>query len=266
MLDRETFIHTLHSIEEIANTSDHIMTAAELEQYLQGMELSPDQKSLILQHIQNLDQVQESEEGANADSAINVTSEEGSDKKLSQGNSSDDQPETEEEQRSRRFFKMYLADLEALPVVNEQELIHAYEDCFQGKQEASTVIMNYWLPKVVPLGADYKSLPLNMEDIIQEGNMGLLEGVSTIPALTDASKETIDTHLSEAICFAMKRYITETLDDEALENTILGKVALLSEAREVLTKDLGHAPSAKELSNYTQLDENEIQDILSLLR
>ena len=126
--------------------------------------------------------------------------------------------------------------------------------------------MNYWLPKVVGLGADYKSLPLNMEDIIQEGNMGLLEGVSTIPALTDASKETIDTHLSEAICFAMKRYITETLDDEALENTILGKVALLSEAREVLTKELGHAPSAKELSHYTQLDETEIQDILSLLR
>ena len=49
------------------------------------------------------------------------------------------------------------------------------------------------------------------------------------------------------------------------EKAMVGKVALVNEAKKYLFNENGHEATAKELSDYTQLSEDELADLLLLI-
>lgn len=52
MVDKITFMETLHSVQEIARTSANPMSREEIQSYFQGMELSEEQQEMIFQYLQ----------------------------------------------------------------------------------------------------------------------------------------------------------------------------------------------------------------------
>ena len=100
------------------------------------------------------------------------------------------------------------------------------------------------------------------EDLIQEGNMALWMALGTLPELGRAPE--VDKYLEGQVIAGFEAHIREVTGDTDQVQAVLGKAALLHEARKYLAKENAQDPSIRELSEYTHISPEEIQDILAL--
>ena len=99
-------------------------------------------------------------------------------------------------------------------------------------------------------------------DLIQEGNMALWMALGALPELGSAPE--VDKYLEGQVIAGFEAHIREVTGDTDQVQAVLGKAALLHEARKYLAKENAQDPSIRELSEYTHISPEEIQDILAL--
>lgn len=161
------------------------------------------------------------------------------------------------------FYRMYINEVRGRKTATDAEQMELYRKLLGGDQTVSEKIVDNWLMRIIEMTKFYKDTPVNMEDVIQEGNMGLWIALSQIPAEMQA--EDVEAYLLEHVKEAMENYIREITGDADQVQAIVGKAALLYEAQELLAKENGEVPSMRQLSEYTHIPVEEIQDILALL-
>ena len=257
MLDQNTFMETVKAVQEVAKTSPTPLSKEEIFQYFADMELTDTQKDLVYDffvHAQE-ESVEEQE--------VRETGEADSKQEEKEGkNESGDFPE---EEPHSAFYQMYLDDLDALPTYTREEMQQYYEKSGAGDAQAQNVVCEYWMKQMPDLAKKFVRRGILLEDLIQEGNMGLLLALPQI-SNKKMTVEEIEKHLCRVVEDAMHAYAAEMAGEDDGEHTILGKVTLLHEAKKMLTEELGREPSRKELADYTKVIEQEIEDILSVVK
>lgn len=78
-------------------------------------------------------------------------------------------------------------------------------------------------------------------------------------------KVDVEEELLTAVEEAMKSCIREQTGEDENENSVVGKVALVSEAVNYLKKQNGAQPTQKELADYVKIPEDELADILYMI-
>ena len=183
MLDRNTFMETLRAVAEVCRTSTDPLSKNEILNYFEGLELSEEQVEMIYQYLQLPPEVQTGEP---------ETEEE------------EEQPVVEpEEEEENIYFQMYLDDLEQIKEMSEDEMQSAYKKLLSG--DASVAI-------------PYAAQGANLEDVIQEGNMGLLIKISELVGAGEVPG--IDAILEGAVSAAMIAYTEENLEDQVADMVV----------------------------------------------
>ena len=101
-----------------------------------------------------------------------------------------------------------------------------------------------------------------MGDLIQEGNVGLLTGISMLaerPAGTSAAD-----YLIGSIREAMELYILELGDQANIGKRVEEKVNRLHQAIRELERDLEHKVTKEEVSAFLGMPLAEIEDLLRM--
>ena len=257
MLDQNTFMETVKAVQEVAKTSPTPLSKEEIFQYFADMELTDTQKDLVYDffvHAQE-ESVEEQE--------VRETGE--ADSKQEEKEGKNESGDFSEEEPHSAFYQMYLDDLDALPTYTKEELQQYYEKMSSGDAGAQKAVREHWMKQMPELAQKLVRRGIQLEDLIQEGNMGLLLEVPQILEKRMTAEE-IEKNLRGAIEDAMNAYISEMTGEDDGEHTILGKVTLLHEAKKMLMEELGREPSRKELADYTKVSEQEIEDILSVVK
>ena len=83
--------------------------------------------------------------------------------------------------------------------------------------------------------------------------------------LCGAGEGAVAENLTEAVEAAMKASIVELEGEDEEEKAVVGKVALVNEAKKYLATEQGREATVKELSDYTSLPEEELTDLLLLI-
>ena len=86
--------------------------------------------------------------------------------------------------------------------------------------------------------------------------------LGALPELGSAPE--VDKYLEGQVIAGFEAHIREVTGDTDQVQAVLGKAALLHEARKYLAKENAQDPSIRELSEYTHISPEEIQDILAL--
>ena len=190
MLDRNAFMETLRAVAEITRTSQEPLSKEEILKYFEGMELSEEHVEMIYQYLQLPPEVQTGE------------------------------PETEEEeepviveeesQEENVYFQMYLDDLEQIDEMSEDEMQEAYRKLLAGDASVVGEICESWLGSIAQMAIPYAEQGANLEDVIQEGNMGLLLKLSELVGAGDVPA--IDAVLEGAVSSAMIAYTEENME------------------------------------------------------
>ena len=149
------------------------------------------------------------------------------------------------------FYRMYLREVRTRTVVSDEAQQILYLRLLEGDRSVQTEIVDNWLMRIVELARFYKDTPVVMEDVIQEGNMGLWLALEQLPS--DLKEEQVDSYLLNCVRDAMENYIREITGEADREESVVAKAALLYSAREHLAKENGEVPSLRRLSEFTHI-------------
>lgn len=267
MVDKNTFMETLHAVQEIAKTSDQPMDKETALAYFRGMELTREQEELVYQFLMLPQSEAEPESEVQTDADGESRQETVKEEERVQK-----QSETAAE-NSTSHFQMYLDELEEITELAEEAEEKLYQKLLAGDTSVMDEIATQWLKRVITLAEEYQGRGSLLDDLVQEGNIGLLMELNALAgsrgtgnAIQQRSAESIQQRLKEAVKNAMEQYLGEESGEDQQNETILGKVSLVHQAREFLTKEKGEVPSLHELSEYTRIPAEEISDILSLIK
>lgn len=248
MLDRSKFMEMLQSITEVAKVQDNRLTKEEIAEYFSEMELEEAHFQHIYQYL--------GENGITVPGFLYKKVEEDEVEKDEQGQ------KNEEEEKKSPVLSMYMEELSSLEIISEQEKTPLFLGVRNGDEEAKKRLFEGYLPIVVELANKYKGKGMLVEDLIQEGNLGLFEALEKVGEISNI--DDADTFIVESIRQAMVEVVDEEIGENDWEETVLAKTGLISEAAKYLAEDMGRVATVKELAEFTKLTEEEITDILQL--
>lgn len=162
------------------------------------------------------------------------------------------------------FYRMYLREIRSRNVVSGREQEELYRRLTGGDRNVLNEIVDNWLMRIVEIARLYQDQAVLMEDVIQEGNMGLWMALESLPAAM--KPEEVDAYLLVSVKEAMENYIREITGEIDREQSIIAKAALLYSAREHLAGENGEDPSLRQLSEFTHIPVEEIEDIFALMK
>lgn len=252
MTDQNTFMETVNSVREIIRIAEIPMSKEEILAYFEDMELDEKQKQLVLAYLLNPEEdgdTEVSDDAGEQEAAIN---------------GSNEAEFAEEELDGSKVFNMYLEELALLPKYSYEEKTGFYEKLLQGDSNMIDTILAVWLEKILNIAKEYMEPKLNVEDLVQEGNMALLLKLKEL--LGSSAKPDIEKELSKAVEEGIVNYISEIRDEREMEDTLVGKVSLVHAARKLLADEQGRIPTIEELSEYTKMPVDELNDIEDLMK
>lgn len=204
MLDRNTFMETLRAVAEVCRTSLDPLSKEEILNYFEGMELTEEQVEMIYQYLQLSPEEQTGQPETEEKEEIPVQTE--------------NEPEQEEE---NNYFQMYLDDLEQIEEMSAEEMQEMYGKLLAGDSAVIGKISESWLRSIAQLAIPYAEQGVNLEDVIQEGNMGLLLKLSELVGAGEIA--CIDELLEGAVTNAMMNYAEENLENQVAEMVVKEK-------------------------------------------
>lgn len=252
MIDQNKLMEMLLSIKEVARVQQNVITKEEIKNYFKGEEIDDSQFAAIYQYL--------GENGIAIPGFIHVE----------YGKSEEDEEEIEQKdefdnESAERpdVLSLYMEELGELKTLEKSEMTSLFQSAKTGDAKAKNLLIESYLPIVVEIANEYKDKGVWVEDLIQEGNIGLIQGIASLDTLENM--EDADEFLRENIKIAICAIIDDSGELD-LESSMISKTSLINEAIKVMTKDLGHAPSLEELSNYTQVPVDEVKELMALAK
>ena len=242
MVDRNTFMETLRDVAEIVRTSATPMSREDVMAYFKDMDLSSEQEDMVFTYLSTPHEEEIMPE--------TETEEE-------------KQEEINDEMFDSKVFLMYMEELEGIPDYSEDDKAKMYEALIKGDKEIIKTICNAWLKTVVEMSKACFKKNINIEDVIQEGNMGVFLKVTELCG--SGYEGDLEASITKAADEAMRNYISEMTGEEDVEEAIAGKANLIAEAQKYLTKLNGKEPTPEELSEYTHIEREELDDIMNII-
>ena len=197
MLDRNAFMETLRSVAELGRTSTEPLSKEEILKYFDGMDLSEEHVEMIYQYLQLPPEIQTGEP------------EREEEEEESQPIAEDDSEE------GNVYFLMYLDELEQIDEMSEGEMQETYKKLLAGDAAVVGTICESWLGSIAQMAIPYAEQGANIEDVIQEGNMGLLLKLSELAGAGEVPG--IDAILEGAVSAAMIAYTEENMEGQVAD-------------------------------------------------
>lgn len=268
MLDQSVFTETIHEVAEIIRTSATPLSKEEILSYFKEMELNEQQENMVLEFLLTPHEEEEAEEEtdeAEGEEQEAADWQETSDASaLAQNDSGKKEEKTAEPDvlPESKMFQMYLEEISSLPVYSGKKQEEMYQKLLAGDESVINPISDSWMIKVLETARKLAVTSEGFEDVIQEGNMALFLKLTELCGCEE--KTDVEAELQGAVETAMKSSILAEEGED--EKAMVGKLALVNEAKKYLAEENGREATVQELAAYTQLTEEELSDILLLIQ
>lgn len=235
MQDRVTFLEKLGDMVKRAREKESIITIAEVEEYFPSGTLTEEQMDMVFDYLLSQKIV--------VKGYLKI------------------QEEAKEEltEAEKRYLEEYERELAGLRAEEEGEKNRLFTQIIAGDTLAKSRMIELYLKEVVELAKALRHPEIFLEDLVQEGNVGLILGVEMI---TD-EKSAHDTIVGQ-VRQSIQMYIEEYEDSKARDKSMIQKVDAMDAAITELTEELGRKVTIEELAVHLGMSEDEVMDILHL--
>jgi RNA polymerase primary sigma factor len=165
--------------------------------------------------------------------------------------------------RSRRaktsVLSQYFSEIRDFPILTKEEEQQLARDIQRGSREALNELVESNLSFVAKVASEYRALGLPFEDLLNEGNLGLIEAAHRFDADKDIK------FISYAIWWIRKailKALAEQCHVVRLPYSQIKKVKEIRRAEKALRKELGRKPNREEISNYLERSVAKIDKVL----
>lgn len=247
MIEKEQFINLLKDILDIAKTNGNTITTEDIKKCFKDREFSKEQFDAIYDYM----------------SKNNITVK----GYIPPGGIYEDSMETEKSSHRMGMYKK--SAMEIVPE-DKERLKEASKRLISGDADVSDkeYIIHSYLPLVINMSVRYANRGVASDELIQEGNLAL---VTAVTELSGAAGDSFNTGNILEACEKyfrdkVREYIVKYIDRESKSDSefsaAVAKASLIYEASKHLAEELGRVASLNELSEYTHIAEDEIEDII----
>src|SRR6516164_2739505 len=160
-------------------------------------------------------------------------------------------------------LQIYLHDINATPLLSAQEERELAERVAMGDPYAREHMVKANLRLVVNIARGYLGKGLGLEDLIEEGNLGLMRAVEGF----DGYMETrFSTYASYWIKQSIRRAVMYKGKPIRLPAYVVSLLAKWRRAQSVLAERLGRAPTPEEIGKALRLSRKKLQIVAQAIR
>jgi RNA polymerase primary sigma factor len=160
-----------------------------------------------------------------------------------------------------RNIKLYLSQIAKLPVYSEDEEKELGRQAQQGDGEAIKKLVEANLRFVVSYVRKYRGMGLGMLDLINEGNLGLLEAAKRFNPARNVR------FISYAVWW-IRQAVIHALTQSAricnLPQKLSDQISLMKKKMEELKAEKGQDPTRQEIAASMGVSEEDVEDLLIL--
>lgn len=237
-MDEQTRFKTaLAALSACAEQQNRRLCQRQVQEFLQDMELTEEQLQLVYGYL--------------ASKRIQV---EGVELKTAE-----EEPYTAEEQE---FLKQYRKELKAVRRQKAEELPVLLERASDGDREARALLTEHYMDQVLAIAGEYAHGGMLLQDLVQEGNLGLMIGLDTLGLKEEGMAP--EDYLENEIHRAIRSALDEQEGEKDTGEQISEKLNRLADSITELTEELERQVTPEELSVYLDMPLEELEDLLRI--
>jgi RNA polymerase primary sigma factor len=161
----------------------------------------------------------------------------------------------------RRALSRYLNEIRQFPLLEREDEQHLLQRIDRGDPEAASRLVEHNLSFVVKVATEYRSLGVPFEDLLNEGNLGLIEAAQRF----DSSKGT--KFITYAIWWIRKMILKAIADRSTVVRVPMHrrkKIYELKKAEAALLARLGRVPSREEIARHLSVSVAHVDSVSRL--
>lgn len=255
MNEQNQFLELLKDIADIAKVNGNTITTNEINEYFSDMELTHDQMELIYDylckgHIKVVGHVSLQKPVQPLDEEVNTA---------------DTHVKVETSSVHSRLYRKSVSEKQSENADEVEEWCRALVEKRATRTIRERIIENY-LVVVLNIASKYANRGVQTDELIQEGSLALTLAVNNIIVEDSAVIENASEFCEKYFRECVRKSIIQLVDCEVMKDAelsaALGKAEMVNEAVKQLATNLGRVASLMELSEFTHISEEEIQDIV----
>ena len=236
MDDKLKFQEALVSLQSRAEEQGGVLTIEEMQDCLKNMNFNQEQLGMISAYLTG--------KGIHVEGAELPEEEQ--------------KPYTEEEEE---FLVQYRKELKSARRQPEDRLEILWQQVKQGERAARELLAEHYMEKVLAVAEEYAHQGILIQDLVQEGSLGLLRGLNSFGQPEDLEPEE---HLEREIRKSIRQAMEEQNGESSVGEEVTRKLNRLADSITELTEDLGRQITPDELSVYLEMPLEEIEDLLRI--
>lgn len=237
MDQRMIFYERLGELKNLAQEYGNILSRNQVREFFSGSPLEEEHFELIFQYLEQ----QKIQVAKDDQEAIQVR---------------------REQEGGSKSLRLYLEELEKLGEGGEGPSAEVFANAAFGDEDAKKELIEWYLPFICSLAGENESPDIPAEDLIQEGNLGLLMAIDELEELE--STAAYQAFLLNRISQAMEQALSWDKKEKEFGQEIAGKADRLHRAARDLEEELEHKVSVEELSAFLDIPLEEIQDLMRM--
>ncbi|MDE7326952.1 MAG: hypothetical protein K2N63_11895 [Lachnospiraceae bacterium] len=245
MEDRDRFMEILNGLSECAQKNGGVLDRSEVEKGFLGMELTEEQYDMIYRYLFGK---KITIKGIRLKPYNNRTE---------PGTGIDDG-----ELEDSRYLNLYYGELDGLKCLTEKERLSLAMRLLSGEEDVMRQLLDASLHEVVEIAKEYRGRGAHLEDMIQEGNLALIQVLTEMTGKGKCAQPLV--YIREYVRCAIAEYIDGEVADGDGKERVVAKLGLLHEAAKHLAKENGVLPGVRELAEFTKLSAEEIRELVLL--
>lgn len=289
MSDQGKFIEALDAVKNIAVSQNNSLTKEEVKKYLSDMNLSEEQFEQVYYYLSlsgiNIEgyrfipkavDLKSDTENQKDEEEISVQADEKSKEQDKKEEGAGEK--TLSKKRAEYNSRIYMDEIKKLNYYEDNDEKKLVSEFLNGDKEARNKLIENRLTQVINIANKYsdreavKKEIIGIDELIAEGNVGLLEAISVIEEnkknyVDTAGKpvfESIDGTIYMEVTNSIESLLDSMTSDKDWESAVLARTNLLNEAAKYMTEEMGRVPTKEELSEYTKIPVDEIRGIMGL--
>lgn len=171
---------------------------------------------------------------------------------------------SEDDAKEKTFVDMYYDDLENMILLTEEEELMLLEKVLADSSDKLSLnsLIEGNLKTVIELAENFRNKGVSHGDLLQEGNLGLMEGILTYEG--ELLLEEFHSHLENSIRNAINDAVLEQNASSRINFHVADRANELDRASITLSKELDRTPTLEELAKYLSLPEDEVERIMKM--
>lgn len=158
---------------------------------------------------------------------------------------------------------IYLKEINRIPLLSREDEEKYASLAAQGDKKAKDVLIKSNLRFVVNVAKKFRNKGLPMSDLINEGNIGLINAIEKYDV-------TRGYHFISYAVWWIRQAILKAIGEKSkmirLPLNRFGELVQIDKARKVMYEALGREPDASEIAEHLNMNKNDVADLLSISR